>query len=236
MRSLALPLILLPIILLTACGRDYFPLGGGKSWRYELIFTSPGGSAPIVGKSLRMNLPKRITLGEGDNARKTVGQLHENGLIYLYKHLGGEQPGVYRLAVRQDKLYYPPRPLLVMPDDPQVGHGWVRPDRTYLLVQRYPLDVGDRAVVRFDMAYRVVATDKKVRTPAGVFADCLYVVGGGTTDFIATRGVGNIRVEVQEENWFAPSVGLVKSIRREKTDTELFGTRSFTMQLEEYRG
>ena len=231
LRLAALWLVVLP---LAACERDYFPLDGGRKWFYELKFTYSGKSMPIVIKSARMNLRRGITLSQGGRDYATTGQLHENGFIYLYKRLEKPEPGVYRLAVKQDKLYYQPRPLMVLPKDPQIGDGWHRSDRTYLLVHRYPLDVGNREMIQLDMRYRVAGADAKVTTPAGVFENCLHVVAAGRTDFIGSRGIDSILVEIREESWFAPSVGLVKMVRTEATNTELYGTQNFTMQLEGY--
>ncbi len=229
------PLALMAL-LLGGCEADYFPLGGGKSWQYKLSFDFSSRAGAVTAKSVRLNLPKKVTFDDGGGKQKAVGQLHENGFIYLYKRLKEPEPGVYRLAVKQDKLYYQPRPLMVLPDDPKVGDSWLRPDRTYLMVHRHLLDIGARTYVRVDMRYRVEAVGVKVATSAGEFEDCLYVVGYGRTDFVGERGVGDILVEVREENWFAPSVGLVKMERAEATDTELYGTQRFSMELEEYKG
>ena len=228
----------LAFIWLAGCGQDYFPLKGDARWLYELTIVPRGDNIPSTAKSVRVNISKKAVITQGGQEYKATAQLHQNGFAYFYQFLKapkeGMHDGIYRVAVWQDRLYYQPEPMLVIPKNPKVGDEWQRGDRTFLMVQRYPLDAGGRAIVGLTMNYKVEKLNATVTTKAGTFQNCVYVVGRAKTNFRASRGVGNVDVEVIEENWFAEGVGLVKMERTESSSTEVFGTQSLIMELEEW--
>ena len=74
-----------------------------------------------------------------------------------------------------------------------------------------------------------------VKVPAGKFKNCIKVSGSGNTTFIGDREIGSIKINIRTTDWFAPNVGLIKSIRLEETDTELFGTSKMVQVLDDFR-
>ena len=50
------------------------------------------------------------------------------------------------------------------------------------------------------------------------------IKGEGKTNFIGDSEIGSIGIKITSEEWYSKKVGLIKMIREEKTDTDLFGT------------
>ena len=49
------------------------------------------------------------------------------------------------------------------------------------------------------------------------------------------REIGSIKIKILTNEWYAPNIGLIKSIRVEETDTDLFGTTKMVQVLDEYK-
>ena len=43
-------------------------------------------------------------------------------------------------------------------------------------------------------------------------------------NFIGDSEIGSIGIKITSKEWYSKKVGLIKMIREEKTDTDLFGT------------
>ena len=65
--------------------------------------------------------------------------------------------------------------------------------------------------------------------------NCLLVEGFGETKFIGDSEIGTIEITITSKEWYAKGVGLIKSLRVEKTDSDLFGTTKMTQILEDYK-
>ena len=46
---------------------------------------------------------------------------------------------------------------------------------------------------------------------------------------------GSIKIKIMTNDWYAPKVGLVKSIRWEETDTDLFGKSKMVQVLDDFK-
>ena len=64
--------------------------------------------------------------------------------------------------------------------------------------------------------------------------NCIQIKGLGETNFI-DREIGSIKIKILTNEWYAPNIGLIKSIRVEETDTDLFGTTKMVQVLDEYK-
>ena len=71
-------------------------------------------------------------------------------------------------------------------------------------------------------------------TTAGVFNHCLHVTGRGQTTVQTDRGNASASVTVQVDEWYAPSVGLVKLERQETSESTFLKAGRQTWQLLDY--
>ena len=47
--------------------------------------------------------------------------------------------------------------------------------------------------------------------------------------------IGSIKITIKTSDWYAPNVGLIKSVRVEGTDSDLFGTSEMIQELEDFK-
>ena len=80
-----------------------------------------------------------------------------------------------------------------------------------------------------------MSLNETVKTPSGVFNDCIMIKGEGQTNFIGDSEIGSIGIKITSEEWYSKRVGLIKMIREEETDTDLFGTTRMIQLLENYK-
>ena len=83
--------------------------------------------------------------------------------------------------------------------------------------------------------YEIISKNEIITTPIGKFHNCVLVRGIGNTKFIGDSEIGSIDINILSEEWYAKGVGLIKSVRVEKTDSDLFGTTKMTQVLEGYK-
>jgi hypothetical protein len=122
---------------------------------------------------------------------------------------------------------------LVLPKNLETGTKWNVNSKTFLILKRYPY-YDYRATTNFQINYEVISKNQTVTTPLGKFRDCLYLRGVGNTKFIGDSEIGSIDINIVSEEWYAKNVGLIKSIRTEKTNSDLFGTTKMVQTLESY--
>lgn len=81
----------------------------------------------------------------------------------------------------------------------------------------------------------IESVDEVVTVPAGTFKGCVRVKSVGTTkkDVGAFMGIATIIVE--HYDWYAPGVGKIKSIVKEKSNHLMVGSGEMTMQLETFK-
>ena len=62
----------------------------------------------------------------------------------------------------------------------------------------------------------------------------LYLKGTGKTKFIGDSEIGAIEINISSEEWYAKGIGLVKSVRTEETNSDLFGKTVMVQTLESF--
>ena len=75
----------------------------------------------------------------------------------------------------------------------------------------------------YDLNYKIVEINKKIRIKNKVFKNCIKVIGKGNTSFNAGPPVGLINISVVVEDWYSSGVGLIKTTRVESSDSEIMG-------------
>jgi len=217
--------------MLGACDRTpmtYFPLEAGRYWQYTITRTTMDGS--VTQKYLLETLPSREWRGVRIAGKRTV-----DGHQYFYRADAG---GVRRVAYKRrgDKELHSENPsAMILPVAPEIGVTWERPTQTIVLENSGPpWETLFRITRPLTLEYTVASTTDVVHVPAGVFRDCLRVVGTARIDTDIGNTIGRAVISVEITEWYAPNVGLVRSQRIETTDAEALNYGAFHMQLESY--
>ena len=204
---------------------SYFPLSSGWSWYYRLDMTFDDGRHLIL-KDVVTNL-EPVTVQAGP----AVPRQTATGNLYFY---ADADDGVQRLAYELKGdigLIEPPvQRLFRLP--PNEGQTWRIMTQSFLLVGRTPPLNGVRPEEDVALTMRVLSAQDRVRTPAGFYENCLQIHGTGTFVFVGDSRVPPINVVVEQTDWYAPGVGLVKSVRKESSDSASFGSVTLSRILE----
>jgi hypothetical protein len=243
-RALA-PALLLALGLLAAlgplagCGRrdaDYYPLDPGAIAIYDVtVETRNTGSARSEGvekmKAILTTADPRTIANE-----TLVPQVYHDGRASYYRAVkdgilwvGARKPGQGMMFFK-DEGYLLKFPL-------KEGTRWHAPSRLYLLTRMYLGSFG--AVTRHldapvEMDYAVEATDETVKVPAGEFRHCVRVHGHGESTYDWGEPFGIIPLVVDQVEWYAPGIGLVKRVRTENPDPGSPARGHLTQELESY--
>ena len=205
-------------ISVTSCSLEqsstYFPLEEGLKWRYQVTKTTRDGIQQQ--KYIYTSLDDRIVEGQAVSVRKSVdGSLFyyretEEGLLYVGKEI---QSGVAREFLR-DEHFILRYPLLERKQ-------WQDITATKLLVKTGP---PQKTVFKIEaeipLKVLVDALEETIVVPAGIFHHCIKITKQGSEFKDAGNYIGRTIVRVKETSWYAPGVGLVKSIREETTESQ----------------
>lgn len=192
---------------------NYYPLKEGMTWVYGVSSNKPG-----VQKITVTNLAPRELQGKTVNPRKwEVG----GGVRYYF--VARDDVGVYRYGEQKGEK-----------GEPQV----IKPKVYYL---KNPVDVG----TYWDIAAKMGEDDLKVnitvedirdtvQVPAGTYANCVKLKHEGGVK--AKKG-GGAGLSLTAFEWYAPKVGLVKSMFTIKKSAKgkAGSTESTTYQLESFK-
>lgn len=122
---------------------------------------------------------------------------------------------------------------LLLPAPATEGSNWQYRSRLRLIESR-TFAAEDRLGGRYlpvDLAARVVATDATIEVPAGRFRDCVRVEANGRALVPADRGNLEVEVAVSQTEWYAPGVGLVRSVRIESADSPFLRGGEYVQEL-----
>lgn len=126
-------------------------------------------------------------------------------------------------------------PTLVLPRPLERGRRWRGVTRTRVLETVVsPFRRHYRLEVEVPMEYRVVSLDDTVTVPAGRFSGCAHVRGEGSVAYPGDKTLFATRVSVQEDSWYAPGVGLVRSVRVERTGSRVLPEGRHELELERW--
>ncbi len=223
------------LFILIGCSENnnsYFPLGKIKSWSYK-IEIEPEVEKKTIYKKTNLSLGK--TKLEIDGKKESLYPfLREDGSIFFYKL---KKDGIFRsgFAFAKDKnVNIEKQERMVLPSPIKIGQKWSVDSKTFLILKRYPY-YDYRATTNFLIDYEIISTNEIISTPTGKFRNCILIRGTGNTKFIGDSEIGSIAINILSEEWYAKGVGLIKSVRVEKTDSDLFGTTKMTQVLEGFK-
>ena len=225
--------LILSSILLLSCSfeqdTNYFPLAEGMQWHYQVTKTTRDGVRQQ--KYIYISLADREVEKQTVSVRKSVnGSLFyyretEDGLLYVGKEI---QSGTEREFLRDEHL------ILRYPL--HKGVQWQDNTQTRLLVKTGPLQITEfRIKAEISLEILIEATDETVSVPAGVFHNCIKIYKQGSKFIDAGNYIGRTIVKVQETSWYAPGVGLIKSIRKETTGSQALDKGLLTTELESFK-
>ncbi len=122
---------------------------------------------------------------------------------------------------------------LVLPARPVVGAKWTASSQLGLIESRTfaPEDRLRGRHLPVELEATVASTDAAVDTPAGHFAHCIRVDSQGTATVLTDRAHTEVQVTVEQQDWYAPGIGLVKTIRREHADSNFLRDGSYALEL-----
>lgn len=199
----------------------YLPLDEGRTWTYQF---STGNFLGIKGneKMVMANFAKRELENRKVTPRKIdIGE--RTGFLFLAQDEQGiyeyaeQEPGEFKPKIKDSPAYFIKAPI-------KAGTRWDEQYTTESLQQNVSLPV--TAVIE--------SLDEVVTVPAGTFEQCLKVAKTGRTQ--KDKGIwGKEEVSVERYNWYAPGVGLVQSVIKEKGTTIMVGAAQEMMQLESFK-
>lgn len=216
------------VVLLASCdggGSSYFPLEAGWEFGYRAELHTEG-TAPETLRFTAANLPRR-KLGDIE----ATPQLHQDGRILFYaadaegvRLVGFQKQGEDAVTDSPDQ-YILKYPL-------EAGTKWRAASRTVLLTERFLYSKALPIKIGIDLDYVIEKTDDDVRVPAGHFFNCVKVTATGQTTVNTGDNQRTLNVIVEQSDWYAPGVGLVKSARMESAGEERAGNARLVSELE----
>lgn len=221
------------LLILISCSEkqsNYFPLDNINSWTYSVEIIPEVENRILYKKTNTAIGKKKIII---DNKEKKIFPiLREDGTTFFYEIT---DQGIYRKGVKylKDNKINLDDGRIVLPSDIKVNKTWSNDSKTFLILRRYPY-YDYKATTNFKIDYKIVSLKETVKTPSGIFKDCILIKGEGQTNFIGDSEIGSIGIKITSEEWYSKRVGLVKMVREEKTDTDLFGTTRMIQLLEDY--
>jgi len=217
--------------VLAACegaNPSYFPLDDGRYWQYQIEKTTMDGA--VTQKYLLQTIAVQTI-----NDLRVSGQRTVDGNIYFYQT---DANGVRRIGHQVDggaEIEAQDPALIVLPNDPKIGSQWTQLTHTKVLENSGPpWETLFRIIEPVQMDYKISSTNDTINVPAGEFRGCLKVSGFGSVNVDVGNYIGRMQISVEITQWYAPSVGLVRSHRVESTDASALTGGSLMMELESY--
>lgn len=220
------------LLLITGCygavDESYFPLKEGLQWSYSVKKTTMDGIRQQ--KYIFKNLAMQNINGEELHVRQSIdGSLlyyknTEQGVMYYGKEKQKDNESKFDI----DEHFVFRYPL-------QVGTQWE--DNTYsrLLVKTGPPQkTVFKIIAKVPLSVVVEAVDDVVHVTAGTFQHCVRIKKKGSAYKDAGNYIGLTIVTVTETSWFAPGVGLVKSVREETTEQKALDRGELMIELESF--
>lgn len=222
------PLLLFVCVILSACERSdlrYFPVHSDRSWQYRISISTMDGAHEE--KYFLQNLPGYKTEDDTIFAKQTA-----DGTRILYTTT---EQGIYRLATitsnGQQINETSPRPILVYPL--KIGTTWKDQTTTFLLQKSGPpQDTLFRIQEPVQLEYKITSVSDLVNVPAGTFKNCVKIEAAGRAHADVGNYVGKITITVKQTAWYAPDIGLIKSTRKEQTNSFALNYGEYLMELE----
>ena len=198
-------------------GEGYFPLATGHSWEYLETLTIRDENH-YRRRVITTQQPVRI---KGKTLFVQVAQGEQR------RYFSSTDTGIFRErpGTQQTDL------ILPLPLDE--NKYWTQISRLGVIESR-TFAKEDRILSRpppIKLEYSLISKDETVIVSAGRFTHCLKIKGEGTTIVRVDRGNGIAEVNVENFDWYAPGVGLVKTERTERSVSPFLKNGRYTLEL-----
>ena len=214
----------LVLLLVSACSRpdtSYFPTAPGTEWTYDIRRIVPEFNEPIIQKSIVRNLPARTVDGV-----TYYPKAYANGSI---RHFTRSADGISRSSPGHEGT----APVIAYPLN--VGAEWSTGSRLYLFDLPKRLEgAWDRLSSNLELDYTITSLDDPVDVPAGYFPRCLRIDAVGFLALPSRLMLGIRIIKVEQTQWYAPGVGLIRMTRREYAIPNLYPSE-YTQALTSFK-
>lgn len=210
-------------------GNTYFPLNKGLKWQYDVAMVTRDGLSNQ--KYIFNNLGKRKLDG------KTVYLRHSmDGTVSYYS---SNEEGTYYLGNIDSENLNPEfnqNKKVILPNELSPGSEWQAVTVTKLLQKTGPPQKTlFKIIAEVPIEVKVESLTDTVTVPAGTFENCLKITMSGSVYKNAGNYVGLTIVNVEQSNWYAPGVGLVKLERIETTQRKALDKGSLLVELSQFK-
>ncbi|MBI2992854.1 MAG: hypothetical protein HYY48_01600 [Gammaproteobacteria bacterium] len=223
-------LLLAPAItaLLTVKGcapqsTDYFPLGTEQTWQYRITRTIKGETH--YQKLIVANLPALT----GNDGAVYFPRRRLDGRAEWYQR---DQKGLFRVDPATNERSQ------ILPAGLKAGIRWQEPARIRFLEMggTFSATFTERVQNSITLDYVIEDMDATVEMAAGTFKHCMRIRGSGSM-FAGSLLESFLRIrfiKIEQTDWYAPGVGLVKRVRNEYTTPAEF-SNEYIEELETVR-
>ncbi|MGH1359954.1 MAG: hypothetical protein ACRBC3_14410 [Burkholderiaceae bacterium] len=209
-----------------AQGDELFPLSSGRHWTYRATTDYQGQSPYTHEMTIR-------ALGSDTINNQTAWRRYsDTGTEYWIR---SDESGIYRVASKHaldTKVTVEKKQRFVLKKPVAVDTAWTASTTSYLLERHNQLPKRISAKYpSFPMNYRITATDAVVSTPAGEFTQCVQVEGKAAIRLYVDTAFSWRDIPLTTQEWYCPTVGLVRLERSEPSPSRFLKGGTFTMEL-----
>ena len=189
---------------------DYFPTTPGYEWEYDISRTIPEIHEPLTQKSIVRNLEIEII----DNIPH-YPKIHASGKKYFF--IKSTEGIIHQVPGENISSLVIGYPL-------SAGAEWSAASKLHLFDLPKKLDESWWDGISRDLTLEYTITDLEdpAEVPAGRFSNCLRIDAIGFLDLPRRLMLGVKVIKVEQTEWYAPGVGLIKKTRREYALPELY--------------
>ena len=191
----------------------YFPIEDGMVWVYEAELTIDNKKTPFREVIYVDNMATKP-----ETADATLVTL--SGKRELYKY---EKDGIYVISDFDENRRVSgskSKEQLFLPLNLKTGESWLKETNVVLLRATGPWETPLAIKGTIPIKYRIISTNETVKIGKKEFKDCLVIEGIGNDLLYGGDYLDYLKVTIQEKKWFAPRVGLIKTIRSESAQNK----------------
>jgi len=218
------------LLFLNSCSDmsdNYFPFKEGKTWSYSInLFSS------YTGKEYKKRIFIKNIKTQKQNRGFELIRLHSNGNYYKYfLENGSKKLSRISVLIKNGQGLTEPINKVIYPDILFRKEKWTSMEQLFLTKGYQPPLLNFKPETIFEMNYALKKKINKFRHRGKLFKNCFYIIGYGSTSFIADTRSGPLNVKVESEEWICENIGMVKEKRSENTEASAFGKTTMTKEL-----